>query len=140
MKYFIDTNVFLDLVVREGGTRYKESRVFLDKVKSGEVVAITSNLVLAEVGWVLGSFYKTEENEVSRAITLIISIVGLKFVEKVVWADALSLFCRKKVKLVDCLIASMPKISEGKWAVVSYDKDFDKLGVKRMEPGDVVLE
>ena len=102
MKYFIDTNVFLDLVVREGGTRYKESRVFLDKVKSGEVVAITSNLVLAEVGWVLGSFYKTEENEVSRAITLIISIVGLKFVEKVVWADALSLFCRKKSKRRQC--------------------------------------
>jgi predicted nucleic-acid-binding protein len=42
---------------------------------------------------------------------------------------------RHKAKWIDCLIASAPDIQSGETAVVSYDRDFDRLGVVRLEPG-----
>jgi len=138
MIYFVDTNVFLDLIVREGGVRFKESKLFLDKVKRGEIKAMTSNLVLAEVVWVLSSFYKMERGEISRAVTTIIGISSLKYIEKVDWNSALRLFGDSCAKFVDCMVASVKQVKNRKWVVISYDRDFDKLGVKRMEPGDVL--
>jgi len=45
------------------------------------------------------------------------------------------MYSSKNVKFIDAMIASVDQIVSGSWVVVSYDKDFDKLGVKRAEPG-----
>lgn len=49
------------------------------------------------------------------------------------------MFEQKPVKFIDALLASIKEIKEKKWKVVSYDRDFDKLGVVRIEPKEIIL-
>lgn len=53
--------------------------------------------------------------------------------------EAIDLYQKHNIKFVDALIASHPKMQNKEIVVVSYDKDFDKLGIKRQEPAEVLL-
>jgi len=64
----------------------------------------------------------------------------LKIVDRFQPRISLNLFSKRNVKYIDTLIASIKEILAKKWTVVSYDKDFDKLGVLRKEPGEVIRE
>ncbi|MFZ2202593.1 MAG: PIN domain-containing protein [Microgenomates group bacterium] len=137
MKYFIDTNVFLRVLIKEDPESFNAGLELLGKVKKGSLKAVTSSLVLAEIGWTLSSFYKFEKEDVVRSIRSIIGLHGLVIVDKVDWLYALDSFSRKKVKLIDCLIASRKEIREKKWTVVTYDKDFEKLGIRNASPAEI---
>jgi hypothetical protein len=52
---------------------------------------------------------------------------------------ATELFQTHNVKFIDCLLASSKRVQENKAAVFSYDRDFDKLGVPRVESKDILL-
>ncbi len=47
---------------------------------------------------------------------------------------ALKIYAEKNVKFIDALIASIPQIQAKEWTVISYDRDFDKIGINRKEP------
>ena len=49
----------------------------------------------------------------------------------------MDLYAGHSVKFIDALITSIPQIAGGDMIAVSYDKDFDKLNVKRKEPKEV---
>ena len=133
----MDTNVFLDLIVENCGKRFEESKDFLDRARKGHFKIVTSNLVLAEVVWVLQSFYKMDRVDIAKAVRSLLNIAGLKFLNKDDWKSALTHFVNKKVKYIDAVIASIEGVSDHKVIVVSYDLEFDKLGVKRMEPREI---
>lgn len=137
MTYFIDTNVFLRVLIKEDPQSFNAGVDLLKKIKDGGLKAATSSLVLAEIGWTLTSFYKFEKEKVVRAIKSIISLHGLVIIDGTDWLYALDLYASKKVKLIDCLIASKKEIREKKWLVVTYDKDFQKLGIRNATPAEI---
>jgi len=51
---------------------------------------------------------------------------------------AIEIYEKFPVKFIDALIVSNPKIFKKEITIISYDKDFDKLNVKRKEPKDVL--
>lgn len=134
MRYFIDTNVFLRVLIKENPEFFNSSVKLLEKIKKGTIKAVTSSIVLAEIGWTLSSFYKFEKETIIRSLKSIVNLHGLAIEDEVNWLYALDFFGKKKVKLIDCLIASRKEIRERKWVVISFDQEFDKLGVKRLEP------
>lgn len=67
----------------------------------------------------------------------IVNLGGLRFVNGYGAAGAVERFSEKTVKFVDAMIGSIREVADGEWIVVSYDRDFDKLGVKRVEPGAI---
>lgn len=137
MTYFIDTNVFLRVLIKEDPQSFNAGVNLLKKIKDGGLKAVTSSLVLTEIGWTLKSFYKFEKEQVIRAIKSIISLHGLAIIDEINWLYALDLYTSKKVKLIDCLIASKKEIREKKWLVVTYDKDFQKLGIRNATPAEI---
>ncbi len=52
---------------------------------------------------------------------------------------ALEYFEAHNVKFIDALIASGPSFVKGEFILVSYDHDFDKLGIQRIEPDKIPL-
>ncbi len=136
-KYFIDTNVFLRVLIKEDKKTFLECKKLFERIKKGEIQAYTSSLVLAEIHWVLNSFYKLQKKEILKALASILNLRHLKITEKVDPALALRLYSNFKVKFIDCLIASNPEIFSKKTTIISYDKDFDKLGVKRKTPSQI---
>jgi predicted nucleic-acid-binding protein len=87
--------------------------------------------------WVLGSIYKIERAGIVQLLKAITSMSSLKLVNTFQTEVANRLYESKSVKYIDALIASVPEIENRKWVVVSYDKDFDSLGVVRREPNEV---
>ena len=51
--YFIDTNIFLRVFVKENEKAFKECLDILELVKNGKIKAFINNLVIAEVNWIL---------------------------------------------------------------------------------------
>jgi predicted nucleic acid-binding protein len=135
--YFIDTNIFLRFFTGDLPRMQKDCISFFEKVDQGKLPVASSQVVMAEIVWTLGTSYKFSKAQVLDAATS-----ALRF-SRVLTEDynsklALSLFGKHSVKYIDCLVASIPQIYQKKWTVVSYDRDFDKLGVQRVEPGNIV--
>lgn len=136
-KYFLDTNIFLRALIKENKTSFKDCCQLLKMIKLNQIKAVTASLILAEIVWTLSSYYQFPKKKVVRAIKGIINLRGLKIVDNYSPLISLDLFSQKKVKYIDTLIVSIEEIQTKKWAVVSYDKDFDKLRVTRKEPREI---
>lgn len=138
MVYLIDTNVFLRTLIREDKSVHKECKDLLRAVKVNKIKAVTCNLVLAEVMWTLLSFYKVARQVATESVRGIVNLRGLKLIDGYKPLEALGMFSDKRVKFIDAMIASIPEIKSGKMTVISYDKEFDKLGVVRKDPWEIL--
>lgn len=136
--YLIDINVFLRIFSGLDEEHKSECLMLLRMIEKGVIKAVVSNLVLSEMVWTLGSYYKHSRREIVMAVRSVVNINKLNFFDDYDTYTALDMFEKKSIKFIDALIASVPQIQSGKWAIVSYDKDFDKVGVKRLEPSDII--
>ena len=137
-RFFIDSNIFLRAIVKEDEKVYRECFDFLNRVEAGSIRAVSSNVVFAEVVWVLDSFYEMKKADIIRALQGMKSIKSLKLFDVFDFDLTLSDYSKFGVKYIDALIASIPEIQSRKMIVISYDRDFDKLGVARKEPSDIL--
>ena len=135
--YFIDSNVFLRVLVKEDETSFRSCVKLLEKVNNKKMQALTSDLVLAEVSWVLNSYYDFSKLKVISALEGIVNLTGLKIKNTTDISTAIDLYKNNKVKFIDALIAS-DKMLALNGIVISYDKDFDKLDIKRIEPDQII--
>lgn len=139
MKYFLDTNIFLRYFTDENSSKVLEDcKKLFEKIKKGEFKAVTSNLVLAEIVWTLSTSYNATKTQVIKVLKSITAYSNLKIIDGFDTNMANNYFEQKSIKYIDALIASNPDIQSGKMTVISYDKDFDKLKVKRLEPDELV--
>jgi predicted nucleic-acid-binding protein len=143
MVYLLDTNIFLRTLVKsdedkEDVQQQREECVrFLELVKENKIKAVTCHLVLAEVMWTLLSFYGVDRETAARSVEGIVNLRGLRVGDGYQVGKALEMFKRKKVKFIDTMLASIPEVADKEWVIVSYDREFDKLGVVRKEPREV---
>lgn len=135
---FLDTNIFLRVIVKEDEKTFLECTKLLASVKSGERRAYTSTLVLAEINWVLGSFYKFPKSEVVLALPGILSLKNLTVDDKYDTLTAISLYERHSVKFIDALLSTHHLVFRKEVPMVSYDKDFSVLPVNWLRPEDVL--
>lgn len=136
-RVFLDTNIFLRIFGEGSIQQTEESAVLLKQIQIGNVQAYTSTLVLAELGWTLKSYYKTEKEVIIEALQ-IHAIENLKIIDNYDHALALQLYSQYNIKLIDCFIASIPDIFKANITLISFDTDFDKIpSVKRREPADI---
>lgn len=136
--YFLDSNIFLRPAVKDDLQKVKECEVLFGKIKKEEIKVFTSNLVLAEIVWVCSNFYGLQKEEIIKILGGILKFKNLKIIDKFDPFLTMELFEKYNVKFIDVLIASNPQISQKKVIMVSYDRDFDKIGVKRKEPKEIV--
>ncbi len=133
MIYFIDSNIFLRVLIQEDIQSFKICSNLLRQIESKKISVVTSDIVLAEIVWVLSSYYKRPRDEIVESIEMI-NNMGMKTVNAFDRSIAIRLYGKYSVKYIDALIASIGPIYRKKWTIISYDKDFDKLGVRRKEP------
>ncbi len=136
--YFLDSNIFLRLMVKDDRKKVNDCEALIKAVEQGRLSALTSPIVLAEIVWVGQSFYKMPKEQIIEALRGICGIKRLEIKDYSVFILALELFHTHRVKFIDALIASQPAVSRQEMIVMSYDHDFDKLGVRRKEPNEIV--
>lgn len=137
-KFFLDSNIFLRPIVKDDEIKQNECRDLFNRVNENKLTAITSNFVLAEIVWVCQKFYGLDKEIVTGALKRILNYRGIKILDDSNSALAIDIYEKYNIKFIDALIASYSEIQSKEMVVVSYDKDFDKLGVIRKEPGEII--
>ena len=132
---FVDTNIFIRVLIGDCEAEiFSACRGILEKIRSKEYAGYTSHLVLAEINWTLRRYYSFSRDETAEAMSGVLNLKNLKMLDNFNAGYALELYKRHSAKFIDCMISSISEIRTGKMRVVSYDRDFDKLGAKRLEP------
>jgi predicted nucleic-acid-binding protein len=136
--YLIDSNIFLRFLIRDNEEMWQDCVNFFQAIEHDVVHAYIPAIVAAEVQFVLFSFYGFSRSQIITALKSIEAIPNLRVYDDVRVPQAISLYEMKNVKFIDCLISSSERIQLKKATVISYDRDFDKLGVRRVEPKQVL--
>ena len=134
MKYFIDTNIFLRFFIKENQRAFRETQAIIKLIKEGKIKAFTSHLVIAELDWTMNSYYKIPKEERLIILDSLLQLKNLSFSNNFDLVAALNFYRNYRVKFIDCLLASNSLLLAGKASIISYDKDFDRLKIKRIDP------
>ncbi len=105
---FVDTNVFLRFFIRDVESFYHKARDLFEKGESGQLKLETSDLVIAEIVWVLESYYGFSISEIKEVIETILETRNLKVTNHSRVKEAIDLYSSGKMDFVDaCNIAYM---------------------------------
>jgi predicted nucleic-acid-binding protein len=135
----VDTNIFLRVFVKENERVFQECGEALKMIADGTIAAYTNTIVLTEIQFVLTTIYKYPRARIKVGLESVFSIPNIKITDDTDARWAIDTYGKTAVKFADCLIASSRCIQEKKAVILSYDRDFDKLGVGRVEPKDILL-
>lgn len=96
-------------------------------------------MVIAELDWTMKSYYRISKEQRIIFLNSLLQLKNLSLKDDFNLATTLNFYKNSSVKFIDCLLASNTRLLSGKTAIISYDKEFDKLKVKRIDPGDEKL-
>lgn len=136
----IDTNVFLRTFVKENERMFLECTGVLQLVSHSTIAAYTNTIVLAEIQFVLTTIYRYPRERIRAALESILSIPNIKISDDTDARLAIDTYGKTNIKFADCLLASSKRIQNGSAAMLSYDRDFDKLGIRRVEPAELLKQ
>ena len=127
----IDANIVLEVLYRR--SRWKESKELLDRIKRGELSACMLQFAVHGISVMLG-----RPELVSTFLREILSWRGLEVRDLSVEEEVVAAELAREVGLDfdDCLHYYLAKKVGA--AIVSFDKDFDDLDVRRLEPLDIL--
>lgn len=132
---FADANVILRFLVGDPPRLAKRARSLFEAVERGDVRLFIDELVLAEVAWVLRSFYHFDAARIAAVLQTLVAHEGLEVIDRASLLEALTYFADRNVDFVDALLA-VRLDRRGVSEIYSFDADFDRLpGVTRLVPG-----
>ena len=131
---FVDANVILRFLTGDPPEMAARSTALFRAVERGEVTLLLDDIVVAEVVWVLHSYYGHAPTEISRALRDLVAHEGFQAQDKPALMEALRLFADKNVDFADALTA-VHMTGQGVPEIFSFDTHFDRLpGVVRRVP------
>ncbi len=103
---FVDTNVFLRFIIRDNESFFHKARDLFEKGESGKLKLETSDLVIAEIVWVLESHYVFSTPEIKAVIETVLETRNLKVANHSRVKEAIALYSAGKMDFIDaCNIA-----------------------------------
>jgi predicted nucleic-acid-binding protein len=127
--HILDANTIIRYVTNDD--EQKSSAV--EKLLQSSKKCYLSSVVIAEIVWVLSSYYKKRRAFIADVLLRLISLSSI-VCEKPLILTTLSLYKDFKIDWIDCFIVAQ-HLSIPQSVICSYDRDFDKLeNVKRIEP------
>jgi predicted nucleic acid-binding protein len=132
---FIDTNLFIRYLTNDDPQKADRVDRLLEQAVDGKIELITAEIVLAEVVWVLESYYKIEKARIAEMLKAILSTPGLKVLNGRIVEKALQYYSLQNIDFVDAYIVAL--MQKHKIAgIYSFDKKhLDRIThVTRLEP------
>lgn len=130
---WVDANVLLRFLTGDPPTLADRASALLEEAEQIGTPLRVHSVVVAEIVRVLQSFYEYPKQEVSDALVSLLGHPALKVEGARVVIGALRTMAESNVDFADALLAATANSRNG--SVVSFDKDFRKLGVEWRGPG-----
>lgn len=119
--YCIDANVILRFLLGDNEELGPAAEAVILAVERGDLSVWCDSVILAEVVWVLSSFYKVERAKITECLLPLIQMKHFLMAEKDRMIRALKLFSGPVPHFGDaCLCAVARDVSEGR--IISFDR------------------
>lgn len=143
MEYaFLDTNVVLRYLLRDGEIKAQRCLELLEKAEKREINLRTTDLVIAELVWVLESpvTYNLPRDRIRDLLLPIILLPGLKLPGKKLYRRIFELYIDQGIDFIDAYNAAHMG-RRGLTQIYSYDSDFNSIaGISRVGPEEIGWE
>ena len=131
---FLDTNIFIRFLTDDVPEKADACEKIFKKAVEKEEALFTTDLVIAEIVWVLESFYELPKKEVQDKVEKILNTPNLICPHKDLILSALVLYSEKNIDYIDACNALILK-EKGIEELYSYDKHYDRIDwLTRLEP------
>ena len=133
-KKIIDANVILRFFLADDEEKFLKTKEFFRKLEFGEDEALLTEIVFAEVIWVLHKVYNIPREEICSKYLKLFNYSGIKTVfNKEIFTESLNLYSSHTIDIQDIFLAVLAKFKDS--SIISFDKtDFKKLKANFIEP------
>ncbi len=137
---YLDANIILRYLTDEPWEMAREAEALFAAAERGQVQLLVDEITIAEVVWVLASFYKLPRTAIQEGLISFLANPGIWMHDKHGVLVALTLYAELNVDFVDALLSvHMQRVGVSR--IVSYDEHFDRLpGVRRVSPVEALTE
>lgn len=122
----VDANVMLRFLTGEPEALALRSAKLMRSAEDGEVLLVLSPLVVAEIVWVLKSFYQRSLGDIAEVLIPLLSADGVEVQEKEILIGAIELARDKNMDFVDAVLA-LEAARDGETVCTFDAKDFKRL-------------
>jgi uncharacterized protein len=132
---FLETNVFVRHLTGDEPNHSPRATAFFDRIQRGELMVRTADTVVFETVFTLQSYYRVPRNAIRDGLLPVLELPGIVLPGKQRYREMFDLYlAHPSISFADCYHAVLAK-QLGLTAIVSFDRDFDRLpGVTRIEP------
>ena len=125
---FLDTNIILRYLLRDDELKAQRCLELLEKAERREIKLRTTDLVIAEIVWVLESpaTYSLPRGSIRDLLLPIILLPGLKLPGKKLYRRIFELYVDQNIDFIDAYNAAHME-KRGLTRIYSYDSDFDRI-------------
>ncbi|MEO7803637.1 MAG: PIN domain-containing protein [Actinomycetota bacterium] len=130
LRAFVDTNVLVRHLTSDPPGQARRATVFL----SEDEELILTDLVLAEMVYVLESFYSRPRNEIADSARSLLALPAIAVSDHDLLLRTLDLYEVVKLDFAEAYLAALAELS-GINQVASFDRTLDRVpSIKRIEP------
>ncbi len=134
----VDANVLLRFLTGEPENLAQCSARLMRSAEAGEVLLILSTLVVAEMVWVLKSFYHRSYRDIAEVVVPLLSADGVEVEEREILIRAIELARDKNVDFADAVLA-LEATRDGETVCTFDAKDFKRLPARWISPGPLSI-
>ena len=134
-KVAIDTNLLVRYLTGDDPQKAMAVDNLLNRAIRGELKILIPSIVVAELVWVLESFYVMKAQEIAELVEAIVNTPGVEVTDKGIIVSALRLYRNKHIDLIDAWITEFAKEREIK-TIYTFDKRHfkDINGIEAISP------
>ncbi|MGQ0623647.1 MAG: PIN domain-containing protein [Sporichthyaceae bacterium] len=133
MSGHLDTNVLIRHLTGDPAELAARATAYLAQAQS----LILADLILAEIVYVLESFYEVERNRVAELARSIVSFPAIEVDDPELLLRTVELYERTRLDFADAYVAACAERS-GIARVVSFDRTLDRVAsIERIEPPEL---
>jgi len=133
--FFIDTNLFIRYLTNDDPQKADRVERLLDQAANREIKLITAEIVLAEVVWVLESYYQVGKPAIGDMLKAILATPGLDVKNGNIIENALQYYSIQNIDFVDAYIVALMKKYQITGIYSFNKKHLDRIEhITRLEP------
>jgi predicted nucleic acid-binding protein len=136
---FVDANVILRFLTKDPPSMAESALKIFEEAKGGKISLLIIPITVAEVVWVLESFYGYPKEKIAETMTQFLSCEGLEVENLDLSLESLNLYFEKNLDFADALLA-ISALRKRIPTIYSFDQHFNRInGIERMQPGKKTL-
>ena len=130
--YWVDANVLIRFLTDDPPEMAERAEHLLRRAERAELLLLVHPIVVAEVVWVLQSFYGHPRDRIACQLLPLLDRPGMRIQQSKAVIGAISAMAQRNVDFADALLAELAR-ARGQ-GVATFDRDFRRLKVEQLEP------